>query len=84
VSEYGPDPRPTQTILNAGPVPPRHAQEDHPELPVMARLVWETDGVEFVETVAYASYRSLVLVRVDDGRALLRGYWLDVSDVRRR
>jgi hypothetical protein len=80
---YGHDPRPTQAILNAGPVPPRHAQQDRPELPVTARLVWETDGVEFVETVAYASYRGRVLVRVDDARALLRGYWLAVDDVRR-
>jgi hypothetical protein len=81
---YGHDPKPEQAILNAHPVPPRRAQEDRPEIAVTARIEWELDGEQFVETVAYASWRNLVLVRVEDPRARVRGYWLDAGDVRRR
>jgi hypothetical protein len=81
--EYGHDPKPNQAILNAHEVPPRRAQEDRPELAVRARIVWENDGEEHIDTVAYALSGHLVLVRVEDPRAQVRGYWLDVEDVLR-
>jgi hypothetical protein len=81
---YGDDPTSKQAILNSHPVPPRRAQEDRPEVPVLARIVWELDGEERIDTVAYASFDDrLVLVRVEDQRAQVRGYWLDFSDVER-
>ncbi|GMA31620.1 hypothetical protein GCM10025875_16120 [Litorihabitans aurantiacus] len=49
-----------------------------------ARLVWERDGVEWVDGRAMAWTRRLVLVEVLDARLELNGIWLEVCDVRRR
>lgn len=73
-----------QAVLNAHPVPPRKAQRDAPDpIPVRARVVWERDGEELVETVAQAWTSRLVLVTLSDRRAELRGVWLDPRDVQR-
>ncbi|GAA4289084.1 hypothetical protein [Georgenia daeguensis] len=53
-------------------------------IPVRARIEWETDGVEFIETVATAWTHSLALVAVDDARSRFRGVWVDVGEVVRR
>lgn len=74
-----------QRILNAHPVPARRAQRDaQPPIPVRARLVWEDDGVELVDTVADGWTSRLVLVSVLDPRLLVRGVWLAPADVERR
>lgn len=73
-----------QAVLNAHPVPPRKVQRDAADpVPVRARVVWERDGQEFIETVAHAWTSRLVLVMLSDPRAELRGVWLDPGDVQR-
>jgi hypothetical protein len=73
-----------QAVLNEHPIPRRGLQRDC-NVPVTARLVWERDGEEHRDTVAYAwAPRRLVLVEVLDDRLLTHGVWLDASDVRRR
>lgn len=72
-----------QDILNGLPIPPRGRQHDC-HIPVTARLVWERDGLELLDTTAYAWFGRLVLVEVLDHRRRIHGVWLHVSDVRRR
>lgn len=72
-----------QEIANAFPIPPRGRQHDC-LIPVTARLVWERDGLELLDTTAYAWFGRLVLVEVLDHRQQTHGAWLHVSDVRRR
>ena len=52
-------------------------------MPIVARIVWEDDGEEFIETEAGWSGR-LVYVRMPDRRYRLTSVWLDAADVRRR
>lgn len=74
-----------QGILNARPIPPLRVQAVARDLiPVAARIVWERDGVELVDTVATGWTSRLVLVLVTDRRTRTRGVWLDPADVRRR
>lgn len=74
-----------QLILNDHQVPPRHLQTDPPApIPVRARIVWEDDGEEWIDTTADAWFRTTVLVLVSDRRSRTRGAWLDASDIRRR
>lgn len=73
-----------QDILNEHPIPRRGLQRDC-WVPVTARLVWERDGVEYRDTIAYAwAPRGLVLVEVLDRRRTTHGVWLHVSDAPRR
>jgi hypothetical protein len=72
-----------QEVLNEHDIPPRRAQRNC-NVAVTARLVWERDGVELVETVAYAWAGDLVLVLVPGHRTRALGVWLDKRDVRRR
>jgi len=72
-----------QDILNGFPIPRRGMQHDC-RIPVTARLVWERDGTELLDTVAYAWAGRLVLVEVLDRRRFTHGVWLHASDVRRR
>lgn len=72
-----------QRILNCHGVPKRFTRARVP-IPVRARILWETDGVELIDTVATAWTHSLVLVLVDDARARVRGTWVDVGEVVRR
>lgn len=73
-----------QAVVNACPVPPRRAQRDAPvPVPVRARIVWQRDGEEQVQTVARAWTSRLVLVELSDARSTFRGVWLDPGDVER-
>lgn len=72
-----------QGILNEFPIPPRRRQHGC-RIRVTSRLVWERDGLELLDTVAYAWAGRLVLVEVLDHRRQIHGAWLHVSDVRRR
>lgn len=73
-----------QRILNAHEVPPHSAQVDlHPCVPVRARIVWEKDGVEYMETTAYAYSGRLILVHTNDRRNHGTGVWLSVEDALR-
>ena len=70
-----------QRILNAHEVPPRSQQTDlYPYVPVRARIVWEQDGVERIETTAYAYSGRLILVYTHDRRNHGTGVWLSVED----
>lgn len=72
-------------ILNASPIPPLRIQAIAGNLiPVTARIVWERDGVELVETAATGWTSRLVLVLMSDRRTRTRGVWLDPADVSRR
>ncbi|WP_413452549.1 hypothetical protein AA0Y32_10200 [Georgenia phoenicis] len=74
-----------QLVLNEQPIPYRRAQVscDLP-VPVTARVVWERDGVEEVDTVVWAWTRRSVLVEMHDDRRQVIGVWLPARDVRRR
>ncbi|PFG45139.1 hypothetical protein ATJ97_0061 [Georgenia soli] len=72
-----------QRILNAHDVPERFTQARAP-IPVRARLEWENDGIELVDTVATAWTHSLALVTVDGARSRFRGVWIDIGEVVRR
>lgn len=72
-----------QDILNELPTPPRHLQHDC-GIPVTARIVWERDGLELVDTIAYAWFGRTVLVEILDPRLYTHGVWVHASDVRRR
>lgn len=73
-----------QRVINGHPVPPRAAQRDLPDVPVLARLEWSRDGEEARQTVAFAGFRGLVLVLVSDARCEVREVWLDARYVHRR
>lgn len=74
-----------QRILNEYEVPARHLQIDpRAPIPVRARIVWEDDGEEWIDTHAESWFRNTVLVLVSDRRAWIKGAWLDASDIRRR
>lgn len=72
-----------QKIRNARPIPERRLQTSGHIL-VRARIVWEHDGEQWIDTVAFAWTSRLVLVQLVDQRYLFRGVWLDPSDVERR
>lgn len=74
-----------QPVLNECPIPPRRAQVSC-DLPVevTARLVWARDGVQLLETVAWAWSSRSVLVELHDHRRQTIGVWLPAHDVRRR
>jgi len=74
-----------QAIANELPIPPRRLQHDC-WIPVTARLVWQDDGVELVDTFAFAWFGRKVLVEPRDRkhRRGTRGVWIHASDVRRR
>lgn len=74
-----------QPLLNERPIPARRAQVscDVP-IAVTARLVWEHDGEERLDTLAWAWTRGAVLVELHDRRRQTIGVWLPARDVRRR
>ncbi|MFB7798917.1 hypothetical protein [Isoptericola sp. NPDC056134] len=74
--------RPLQRLLNAHPIPRRGLQHDCHDR-VRARLVWELDGEEVVETLAFAWTPRLVCVEVDSRRYGVGGAWLAPADVER-
>lgn len=74
-----------QRITNARDIPPLRNQRAG-WLHCRARIVYELDGEEWIDTVAYAWTSRLVLVQRPghDHRWERIGVWLDASDVRRR
>ncbi|MEE6295224.1 hypothetical protein [Georgenia wangjunii] len=72
-----------QAIVNAHDVPRRFTRARIP-IPVRARIVWEDDGVEVLDTLATAWTAALVLVDVSDRRNRLNAAWIALADVRRR
>jgi hypothetical protein len=74
---------PGQRILNdAGAREPQHLLD--PPVPVTARIEWENDGEEHIDTVAAGWSGQLVYVRVPDRRYRLTSVWLNAVDVKRR
>lgn len=74
-----------QRIINAHEIPPMRLQRSG-WLHCRARVVYELDGEEWIDTVAYAWTSRLVLVQRPrhDHRWARIGVWLDASDVVRR
>lgn len=74
-----------QRVLNARAIPPLRDQKTG-WIHCRARVVYELDGEEVIDTVAYAWTSRLVLVQRPrhDPRWDLIGVWLDAADVRRR
>jgi hypothetical protein len=74
---------PGQRILNdAGARQPNHVLD--PPVQVVARIVWEDDGEEYIDTEAAGWSGQLVYVRVPDRRYRLTSVWLAAADVKRR
>jgi len=74
---------PGQAILNdTGARQPEHTF--YQPVPVVARIVWEGDGEDFIETVAAGWSGQNVYVRLPDRRYRLTSVWLDAADVTRR
>ena len=73
---------PGQAILNdTGARMPEHTLD--PQVPIFARIVWEDDGEEYLDTVALGWTGRDVYVRMTDTRYELRAVWLDARDVTR-
>lgn len=70
-----------QRILNARAIPTRYTSCD--PVPVRARLHWADDGEETITTIATAWTTPLVLIQVNDSRAVTRGVWVPARDVTR-
>ena len=74
---------PGQQILNdTGARMPTHRLD--PPVPVTARIVWENDGEEHLDTEAAGWSGPLVYVRVPDRCYRLTSAWLNAADVTRR
>jgi hypothetical protein len=74
---------PGQKILNdTGARVPEHALD--PPVPIVARIVWEADGEEYIDTVPAGWSGQHVYVRLPDPRYRLTSVWLDAADVTRR
>ena len=74
-----------QRLLNARPIPPRRLQNTgRNPIRVTARLMWEHDGEQLVDTRAVDWVGRDVLVEVFDPRWQTQGVWLDAGDVGRR
>ena len=65
-------------------MPPRFTDAPWPGIEVRARLLWATDGEQWIDTVARAWTRTAVLVDVRDRRWQRNAVWLRLSDVLRR
>jgi hypothetical protein len=74
---------PVQVIVNStGARMPEHTLD--PPVPIVARIMWEEDGEEYIDTVAAGWGGRLIYVRVPDRRYLLTSVWLAAADVKRR
>jgi hypothetical protein len=74
---------PGQRILNdTGARVPEHTF--HQPVPIIARIVWEQDGEEHIDTEAAGWSGQNVYVRLPDPRYRLTSVWLDAADVKRR
>lgn len=72
-----------QPLVNEHAVPARFTNARHPYPRVRARLVWQHDGEDVIETEAWSWTRDLVLVQVQDRRRQTNGAWLSAADVER-
>jgi hypothetical protein len=52
-----------------------------PRVAVVARILWEDDGEEYIDTEAAGWSAQLVYVRVPDRRYRLTSVWLNATDV---
>jgi hypothetical protein len=74
-----------QTISNELLVPDAAVQKVAPvPVPVQARIAWERDGIEVVDTVVIGWTSREVLVQLLDPRRRTHGVWVSAGDVRRR
>lgn len=75
-----------QRLINESwPASPRTIGNAPHPIPVTARLVWEEDGQQWVQTRALRWNRRHVFVALHDRRVgAVIGVWLDPADVRRR
>jgi hypothetical protein len=55
-----------------------------PTTPITARIIWEQDGEEWINTVAAGWTGRHVYVRLPGRRYRLTAAWLNATDVRRR
>ena len=73
---------PEQRILNALEAQtPEHTFKT--PVPVVARIVWEHDGEEHIETEALGWSKGDACVQMPDSRWKFTSIWLDASDVKR-
>jgi hypothetical protein len=85
---YGtPGPREYQSVLNQAwpPSEAAVAQKDRPNgIDVQVRIVFETDGEQWVDGIARRWWERHVCVECEDPRLQVRYVWVDAADVRRR
>lgn len=75
--------QPGQVIVHAtGAKVPAHQLD--PPVPLVARILWDQDGEEHIDTVALGWTGHEVYVRMRDRRYRLTACWLDAADVTRR
>lgn len=77
-----------QKIFNSYPVPPARSQHKLPqETPIQARIHWENDGPEIIETTAryWATLdgQTIILAAISDKRWRLKGIWIPIQDTRK-
>jgi hypothetical protein len=81
----GPSSTPTDQRLVARSAHPQRPEHTFNQpVPITARIVWELDGEEHIETEAAGWSGQLVYVRMPDRRYRLTSVWLNASDVQRR
>ncbi|MBD0292955.1 MAG: hypothetical protein ICV70_05215 [Jiangellaceae bacterium] len=72
-----------QVIVNAtGAKVPKHRL--HPPVPVRARIMWDRDGEEWIDTAALGWTGREVYVQMPDRRYRFTAVWLPAVDLRRR
>ncbi|TDE12638.1 hypothetical protein [Jiangella asiatica] len=75
-----------QRVLNEHwPAQPGDFEDRSPGIPVRARVVWETDGEEYLSGLAVRWDRDHVYVRLHQhgGRLSAAGVWLKPADIYR-
>lgn len=74
-----------QRLLSARPIPSMDRQNPgRTPIAVMVRLVWEFDGQECLDTLAWDWVDRDVLVDVPGPRLQVAAVWLAAGDLRRR
>lgn len=74
-----------RALRNELEIPTRRAQRlSATPIPVVARLDWELDGIEYLGTVAWGWTTRAVLIELHDCRRQIIGAWLPATDVWRR
>lgn len=73
-----------RVINNRPPAQPTRVPLQPQPIEVLARVVWATDGEEWVPGLAVRWTREVVFVELRDERAETLGAWLVAGDVRRR